>query len=77
MQKLERKETSQVQEQFKLWQQFLCISLSLIHTYSVFHQFRQAKFAYGGSILSFSQFLPLTQWALKTTLAIKVVKSDL
>jgi hypothetical protein len=44
--------------------------------YSVFHQFRQAKFAYGGYILSSSQFLLLTQLALKKTLAIKVVKID-
>jgi hypothetical protein len=29
---------------------------SLILTYSVFHQFRQTKFAYVGSILSSSQF---------------------
>jgi hypothetical protein len=42
--------------------------------YSVFHRFRQAKFAYGDSILSWSQFLPLRQPPLKTTLTIKVVK---
>ncbi len=29
--------------------------------YSVFHRFRQAKFAYGGSILRSSQFLLLLQ----------------
>ncbi len=34
---------------------FTCID-SLILTYSVFHQFRQTKFAYVGSILSSSQF---------------------
>jgi hypothetical protein len=34
----------------------------------------QAKFAYGGSILSSSQFWPLPKLPLKTTLAIKVVK---
>jgi hypothetical protein len=41
--------------------------------YSVFHQLRQAKFAYGGSILSSSQFLLLPQ---KMELTIKVVKVD-
>jgi hypothetical protein len=40
----------------------------------VFHRFRPAKFAYGGSILSSSQFFILPQWPLKMTLAIKVVK---
>jgi hypothetical protein len=40
----------------------------------VFQQFRQAKFAYGGSILSSSKFSLLTQLALKKTLATKVVK---
>jgi hypothetical protein len=44
--------------------------------YSVFHQFRKAKFAYNGSILSSSQFLILPQQLLKMTLAIKVVKID-
>jgi hypothetical protein len=43
------------------------------HTYSVFHQFRQAKFDNGGSILSPSQFLLLPQ---KMKLASKVVKID-
>ncbi len=43
----------------------------------MFHRLRQAEFAYGGSILSPSQFLQLTQQPLKTTLAIKVVKIDL
>ncbi len=33
--------------------------------YSVFHQFRKAKFAYSGSILSLRQFLLLTKWPLK------------
>ncbi len=41
--------------------------------YNVFHQFRQAKFADGGSILTSSQFLQLPQLPLKTTIAIKVV----
>jgi hypothetical protein len=39
--------------------------------YSVFHQFMQAEFAYDGSSLILSQFLPL-----KTKLTIKVVKID-
>jgi hypothetical protein len=38
----------------------------------VFHQFRQAKFAHGGSILSSSQFLLLPQ----ATLAMKLVNID-
>jgi hypothetical protein len=41
--------------------------------YSVFHRFRQAKF---GSILSLSQFLPLTQLPQKVELTSKVVKVD-
>ncbi len=44
--------------------------------WSVFHQFRQTKFAYGGSILSSSHFFLLPQRPLKTKLAIKVVKID-
>ncbi len=36
----------------------------------------QAKFAYGGLILSFSQFLLLPQRPLKMMLALKVVKID-
>jgi hypothetical protein len=42
----------------------------------VFHQFRQAKFAYGGSILSSSQFLLLAELPQKMELASKVVKVD-
>jgi hypothetical protein len=44
--------------------------------YSVFYQFRQAKFAYGGSILSSSQFLLMPQLPQKMELASKVVKVD-
>ncbi len=44
------------------------------NNYSVFHRFRQAKFAYGGSILSLSQFLLLPELPLKMKLASKVVK---
>ncbi len=40
-------------------------------SYSVFHWFRRAKFACGGSTLSSSQFLPLS-----SCLGIKVVKID-
>jgi hypothetical protein len=43
----------------------------------MFHQFRKAKFAYGGLILSSSQFLLLPQLPLKMELASKVVKVDL
>jgi hypothetical protein len=42
----------------------------------VFHRFRQAKFDYGGSILSFSQFLLLPQLPQKVELTSKVVKID-
>jgi hypothetical protein len=43
--------------------------------YSV-HRFRQAKFAYGGSILSYCQFLLLPQLPQKMELTSKVVKVD-
>jgi hypothetical protein len=42
----------------------------------VFHQFKQAKFADGGSILSWSQFLLLLQLNQKTKLDLKMVKFD-
>ncbi len=48
----------------------------IVDLYSVFHQFRKAKFAYGGSILSSSQFLLLPQLPQKMELASKVVKVD-
>jgi hypothetical protein len=44
--------------------------------YSVFQGFRQAKSANGGSILSLSQFLILTQLSQKMKLASKVAKVD-
>ncbi len=46
-------------------------------SYSVFHRFRQAKFAYGSLILSLSKFLLLPQGPIKMTLDIKGVKFDL
>jgi hypothetical protein len=46
------------------------------HFYSVFHLFRPAKFAYGSSILSSSQFFLMSQLPQKMKLASKVVKSD-
>jgi hypothetical protein len=45
-------------------------------SYSVFHRFKKAKFAYGGSILSSSQFSILPQLPQKMKLASKVVKID-
>jgi hypothetical protein len=42
--------------------------------YSVFHRFRQVKFANGGSILSSRLFLLLPQPPLKMMLVIKVAK---
>ncbi len=50
------------------------VSKTTVKLYTVFHLFRQAKFAFGGSILS--QFLLQTQWPLKTMLAFKVAKLD-
>jgi hypothetical protein len=44
--------------------------------YSEFHRFRQAKFDYGGLILSLSQFLLLPQLSQKVELTSKVVKVD-
>jgi hypothetical protein len=46
-------------------------------SYSVFHQFSQSKFAYGGGlILSSSQFSLLPQLPHKIELASKMVKID-
>jgi len=51
------------------------MSLSLfVGSYRAFHGFRQAKFAYGASILGSSQFTLLPQLSLKMTLNSKVVK---
>ncbi len=44
--------------------------------YCVFRRFRQAEFAYGGLILSPSQFLLLPQLLQKVKLALKLVKID-
>ncbi len=44
--------------------------------YRAFHGFGQAKIAYGGLILGWSQFTILPQLPLKTMLGIKVVKID-
>ncbi len=44
--------------------------------YSLFQGFSKAKFAYGGSILSSSQFLILPQLPQKMRLTSKVVKID-
>jgi hypothetical protein len=46
------------------------------YSYSVFLWPRQAKFAYGGSILSSSQFLLLPRQPPKMILVLKVVKFD-
>jgi hypothetical protein len=45
-------------------------------TYSVFQRFGQAKFPYGGAILSLSQFLPMPPLPQKIKHALKVVKID-
>jgi hypothetical protein len=44
--------------------------------YRVFHRFREAKFDNSGSILSWSQFSPLSQLPQKMKLTSKVVKID-
>jgi hypothetical protein len=49
----------------------------LISGFRAFHGFGQAKFAYGGLVLGLSQFSQLPQLLLKTTLDLKVVKTDL
>jgi hypothetical protein len=49
---------------------------SISNNYGVFHHFRQAKFAYGGSILGSSQFMLLPQLPQKMELASKEVKVD-
>ena len=38
-----------------------------LDTYRAFHRFRQAKFAYGGSVLSLNQLLPLLHLPQKMT----------
>jgi hypothetical protein len=47
-----------------------------LRLYSVFQGFSKAKFAYGGSILSSSQFLILPQLPQKMKLKSKLVKID-
>ncbi len=51
------------------------ISCIQINIYRVFYQLRQAKFVYGVSILSPSQFSLLQQLPQKTKLLSKVVKT--
>ncbi len=53
---------------------FFSVPKYLAPFYSVFHQFRQVKFDFGGSIVSLRQFLLMPQQPLKMTLALKVVK---
>ncbi len=55
-----------------LWQHHI----TKVMNYSVFQGFSLAKFAYGGSILSSSQFLILPQLPQKMKLTSKVVKID-
>jgi hypothetical protein len=52
-----------------------CCNAPLVF-YSVFHQLRQAKFAYGGLTLSSSRFSLLTQRPLKMTLTIRGIEID-
>ncbi len=61
--------------QRKLW---ICAQSQIAtdSSHSVFQRFRQAKFAYDGSIFRSSQYSMLTQRPLKVTLALKVVKID-
>ncbi len=55
------------------WWMLLWVA-SVVSMYSVFHSFRQSKFAYVGLILSSSQILLLPQLPHKMTLASEVVK---
>ncbi len=50
---------------------------AILEIYSVSHRFRQAKFDYGDSILSSSQFLLLPQLPQNVELTSKMVKVDL
>ena len=50
---------------------FVCVDF-----YRAYHRFGQAKFAYGGLILSWSQFTLLPQQTLKTRHDYKVVEID-
>jgi hypothetical protein len=52
------------------------IEFQFFSLYSVFHQFGQAKFVNGVTILSPSQFSLLPQQPQKTKVASKVVKTD-
>jgi hypothetical protein len=52
------------------------IAKHFISANSVFHLLRQAKFAFGCSIFSSSQFSPLPQLPQKMAFAIKGVKND-
>jgi hypothetical protein len=45
-------------------------------SYSVFHRFGQAKFAYDGLILISRQFLPLLQLLKNLTLVTEIVTND-
>jgi len=51
------------------------MKLKLLEKYRAFHRFGQAKFAYGGSILSSKQFTLLPQLPLKTMLDLKVCQN--
>ncbi len=55
----------------KLSKQHMLTTLWIGCFYIVFHQFRQAKFASGGSILSFIQFLLLPQLPQKNEALLK------
>jgi hypothetical protein len=58
-------------------QQYCSKKLFLGGIYSLLHQFWTAKFAYGGSISGWSQFLLLPQLLQKTKRPSKVVKIGL
>jgi hypothetical protein len=65
------------QHNFMMKQIFFDLIFLSENTGRLFRQFRQAKFANGGSILSSSQFLLLPQLPRKMEFATKVVKSAL
>ncbi len=66
-------DNKQISEYLRCYLEF---KVDRVCMYCVFHRFRKAKFAYGGSILSSSQFSILLQLPQKMKLASKVVKID-
>jgi hypothetical protein len=58
------------------WKMVKYLRENYCYFHSAFHRLRQAKFAYGGLILSSNQNILQSQAHLKTTLAIELIKID-